>query len=94
MHPAGKEWCRGRDLNPHVHKGHCALNAARLPFRHLGQVEPDWSRATARRSVWWAMEDLNLRPPRCERGALTTELTARRFPLYNNYREIAAGAQP
>ena len=23
-------------MNSHAHKGHCALNAARLPFRHLG----------------------------------------------------------
>ena len=25
---------------------------------------------------WWAVQDLNLRPPRCDRGALPTELTA------------------
>ena len=30
------QWCREWDLNPHARKGHCALNAARLPFRHLG----------------------------------------------------------
>ena len=28
--------CRRRDLNPHVRKGHYALNVARLPFRHFG----------------------------------------------------------
>ena len=26
---------------------------------------------------WWAVQDSNLRRPRCKRGALTTELTAR-----------------
>jgi hypothetical protein len=26
---------------------------------------------------WWAMSDLNARPSRCKRDALTTELTAR-----------------
>ena len=55
--------------------GHCALNAARLPFRHLGWLEAKTH--NQRGTAWWAMEDLNLRPPRCERGALTTELTAR-----------------
>ncbi len=29
-------WCRRGDLNPHARYGHCALNAARLPFRHFG----------------------------------------------------------
>ena len=48
-------------------KGHYALNVARLPFRHLGSL-PEL--------VWWAVMDLNQRPPRCERGALTTEPTA------------------
>ena len=55
--------------------GHCALNAARLPFRHLGWWFSDVKSHSLRR-IWWAMEDLNLRPPRCERGALTAELTA------------------
>jgi hypothetical protein len=27
--------CRRRDLNPHEHKAHCALNAARLPIPPL-----------------------------------------------------------
>ena len=27
---------------------------------------------------WWAVQDSNLRHPRCKRGALTTELTARK----------------
>src|SRR5438105_9975235 len=31
-------WCRRGDLNPHARYGHCALNAARLPFRHFGSV--------------------------------------------------------
>ena len=29
-------WCRSRDLNPDTRKEYCALNAARLPFRHFG----------------------------------------------------------
>ena len=49
-------------------------------------------------SVWWAMEDLNLRPPRCERGALTTELTALIFYVLMadslNYRETLSATQP
>ena len=57
-------------------KGHCALNAARLPFRHLGRVWCAIQKIADYGVEWWAMEDLNLRPPRCERGALTTELTA------------------
>ena len=28
-------------------------------------------------SVWWVKQDLNLRQPRYERGALTTELLTR-----------------
>ena len=28
--------CRSRDLNPDTRKEYCALNAARLPFRHFG----------------------------------------------------------
>ncbi len=30
---------------------------------------------------WWAVQDSNLRHPRCKRGALTTELTAREGEL-------------
>ena len=39
--------------------GHCALNAARLPFRHFGTF-----------SLWWAVQGLNLRPLACEASAL------------------------
>ena len=39
------------------------------------------------------MEDLNLRPPRCERGALTTELTAL-VPFDFNYMQTPFRAQP
>jgi hypothetical protein len=28
-------WCRRWELNPHGHKAHCALNAARLPVPPL-----------------------------------------------------------
>lgn len=74
--------------------GHCDLNAARLPFRHLGTREPGqrpgllWSQ-----SAWWAMEGSNLRPPRCERGALTTELTAPCRWDTLNYRHTHTPAQ-
>jgi hypothetical protein len=44
--------------------GHCALNAARLPFRHFGI---DCYNVLLK---WWAMRDSNPRPPRCKRGAL------------------------
>ncbi len=40
--------------------GHCALNAARLPFRHFGPLSVKW----------WAVQDLNLRPLACEASAL------------------------
>ena len=50
-----RQWCRGWDLNPHARKGHCALNAARLPFRHLGLDHRDMFQYK-----WWAIEDLNL----------------------------------
>ena len=44
------------------------------------------------------MEDLNLRPPRCERGALTTELTAPILYVLManslNYRETDSATQP
>ena len=67
--------------------GHYALNVARLPFRHLGiltchkgvlQIDRILLRKVLRPGPkrWWAIEDLNLWPPRCERGALTAELTA------------------
>ena len=67
--------------------GHYALNVARLPFRHLGiftchkgvlQIDRILLGKVLRPGPkgWWAIEDLNLWPPRCERGALTAELTA------------------
>ncbi len=36
-------WCRGRDSNPHALNGHSALNAACLPFQHLGVRCGDFS---------------------------------------------------
>jgi|GEM_PF-1109434 hypothetical protein len=33
--------------------------------------------ATSRTGDWWAVRGSNPRPPRCKRGALPTELTAR-----------------
>jgi hypothetical protein len=44
-------------------------------------------------TAWWAMEGSNLRPPRCERGALTTELTAPCLWDKINYRHSHAHAQ-
>ena len=51
--------------------------------RHGGRqaaknLEP-WSSAPPRfqRIGWWTMQDLNLRPPACEAGALPTELIVR-----------------
>jgi hypothetical protein len=35
------------------------------------------ARYKKRSAHWWAMCDLNARPSRCKRDALTTELTAR-----------------
>ena len=36
-------WCRGRDLNPHFHKGNQILSLTRLPFRHPGSFHsPVW----------------------------------------------------
>ena len=46
-----------------------ASSADRLPHSAEGSVV-----VTAVR--WWAVQDSNLRRPRCKRGALTTELTA------------------
>ncbi len=74
--------------------GHCDLNAARLPFRHLGTSESGWPpRLLASQTAWWAMEGSNLRPPRCERGALTTELTAPGRWDTLNYRHTHTPAQ-
>ena len=40
-----------------------------------GQVKQSTPREP--REAWWAMTDSNRRPPRCKRGALPAELTAR-----------------
>ena len=40
-------------MNPHARKGHCALNAARLPFRHFGP------KVVLSAVGWWAVLDLN-----------------------------------
>jgi hypothetical protein len=56
-----------------------------LPRLAHVQVEPRRRRVQADRGTgadvdgwdWWAVQDSNLRHPRCKRGALTTELTAR-----------------
>ena len=49
-------WCRRWDLNPHVLLGHCALNAARLPFRHFG---PFLHPRPLLMPSWWAILDSN-----------------------------------
>ena len=60
--------------------GYYALNVARLPFRHFGtmgvqssprQLSLESRSLTAERSLWWAVEDLNLGPLACEASALT-----------------------
>ena len=41
--PQAGVWCRRWELNPHGHKAHCALNAARLPvppLRHANATLP------------------------------------------------------
>ena len=54
-------------------------------------LEPSASGVTGRRYnrlnyrsavCWWAVQDLNLRPPPCEGDALPAELTAQRKNLY------------
>ena len=60
-------------------------------------LEPSASGVTVRRynrlnyrsaMRWWAVQDLNLRPPPCEGDALPAELTAQRKNLY--YSELAS----
>ena len=46
----------------------------------FGTRSPRWRIEAARVTTpgkWWAVQDSNLRHPRCKRGALTAELTAR-----------------
>jgi hypothetical protein len=40
--------------------------------------------------LWWTMQDLNLRPPACEAGALPTELIVRAW----NPNDLGATRQP
>ncbi len=68
-------------MNSHAHKGHYALNVARLPFRHFGTYLPPSldpllieGGVSCQVLMWWAIEDSNLGPLACEASALTAEL--------------------
>ena len=59
----GKKWCRETESN----RPRSALQADALPLSYPGtfgklSAEPV--------EAWWTVQDLNLRPPRCKRGAL------------------------
>ena len=48
-------------------------------------AEWNWQKINKERensNIWWTRGDSNPRPPRCERGALPTELLAHRHELF------------
>lgn len=75
---AGKQGKRKKRSNPKLF----GITALDMLAERKG-LEPSASGVTGRRynrlnyrSAWWAVQDLNLRPPPCEGGALPAELTA------------------
>jgi hypothetical protein len=58
--------CRRRELNPHEHKAHCALNAARLPIPPLRRVK-----------LFYLMYDLLSTSIRCEAPIIGISTTMR-----------------
>ena len=75
-------WCRAAEQNPPLTTRRALMLNCKVSRAGPASGTP-CAGGPGRQREWWAQQDLNLRPPPCERGALATELCAHRNREYS-----------